>query len=333
MGGGEKSGSPYEGNMWTLTNGNTTVEGHNSREADTRVWMRVIISAHLFKEKYIAMILSDVLCVGQLKQYLLQPCQPFEIIWDQLWWDFMFWNNENLTHHHRHIIDSFSLWAECWMEPIAAFPGRASVATSEILSQLTIDQSLEKGGSHIALPRNPTICVSCRNWFDDQQYSGRETSQNRSETNCRTKPQITPALCIMLGKRKRFLMKKWWGGIGSHLKCVHALLPPSFCTTCVKPSICRCLAPRLCQCIQLQTEMRKSRASQSDTGRLLWMESKEICSMICPLFAFSLSPYIIPGHAFQWNLSLLRWKWFKCQQYWKMSSNIASNGRTWHWLN
>ena len=124
MGGGEKSGSPYEGNMWTLTNGNTTVEGHNSREADTRVWMRVIISAHLFKKKYIAMILSDVLCVGQLKQYLLQPCQPFEIIWDQLWWDFMFWNNENLTHHHRHIIDSFSLWAECWMEPIAAFPGR-----------------------------------------------------------------------------------------------------------------------------------------------------------------------------------------------------------------
>ena len=215
----------------------------------------------------------------------------------------------------------------------SGIPRPASVATSEILSQLTIDQSLEKGGSHIALPRNPTICVSCRNWFDDQQYSGRETSQNHSETNCRTKPQITPALCIMLGKRKRFLMKKWWGGIGSHLKCVHALLPPSFCTTCVKPSICRCLAPRLCQCIQLQTEMRKSRASQSDTGRLLWMESKEICSMICPLFAFSFSPYIIPGHAFQWNLSLLRWKWFKCQQYWKMSSNIASNGRTWHWLN
>ena len=36
------------------------------------------------------------------------------------------------------------------MEPIAAFPGQASVATSEILSRLTIDQSLEKGGSHIA---------------------------------------------------------------------------------------------------------------------------------------------------------------------------------------
>ena len=46
------------------------------------------------------------------------------------------------------------------MEPIAAFPGRASVATSQILSRLTIDQSLEKGGSHIARARNPTICVS-----------------------------------------------------------------------------------------------------------------------------------------------------------------------------
>ena len=32
------------------------------------------------------------------------------------------------------------------MEPIAAFPGLTSVATSEMLSQLTIDQSLEKGG-------------------------------------------------------------------------------------------------------------------------------------------------------------------------------------------
>ena len=33
------------------------------------------------------------------------------------------------------------------MEPIAAFPGRASVATSQILSRFTIDQSLEKGGT------------------------------------------------------------------------------------------------------------------------------------------------------------------------------------------
>ena len=37
------------------------------------------------------------------------------------------------------------------MEPIAAFPGLTSVATSEMLSQLTIDQSLEKGGT-ILLP-------------------------------------------------------------------------------------------------------------------------------------------------------------------------------------
>ena len=41
-GGEEKSGSPYEGNMWTLTNGNTTVEGHNSREADTTLCVRLI---------------------------------------------------------------------------------------------------------------------------------------------------------------------------------------------------------------------------------------------------------------------------------------------------
>ena len=42
---------------------------------------------------------------------------------------------------------------------IEAFPGRASVATSEILSRFTIDQSLEKGGSHIALPLSLAISL------------------------------------------------------------------------------------------------------------------------------------------------------------------------------
>ena len=51
MRGGEKSGSPYEGNMWTLTNGNTSVEGHNRREADTTLYVRVVnMLLHLRKQ-------------------------------------------------------------------------------------------------------------------------------------------------------------------------------------------------------------------------------------------------------------------------------------------
>ena len=59
----------------------------------------------------------------------------------------------------------------CWMEPIAAFPGLTSVATSEMLSQLTIDQSLEKGGT-ILLPLAVNShafnnWVKQQGWIDD----------------------------------------------------------------------------------------------------------------------------------------------------------------------
>ena len=59
------------------------------------------------------------------------------------------------------------------MEPIAAFPGLTSVATSEMLSQLTIDQSLEKGGIEL-LPslQSPSLA---RNWFEtENNYSGEQ---------------------------------------------------------------------------------------------------------------------------------------------------------------
>ena len=57
------------------------------------------------------------------------------------------------------------------MEPIAAFPGLTSVATSEMLSQLTIDQSLEKGGT-ILLPLAVNShafnnWVKQQGWIDD----------------------------------------------------------------------------------------------------------------------------------------------------------------------
>ena len=58
------------------------------------------------------------------------------------------------------------------MEPIAAFPGLTSVATSEMLSQLTIDQSLEKGGIEL-LPL--AVSVSWWNWFEtENNYSGEQ---------------------------------------------------------------------------------------------------------------------------------------------------------------
>ena len=67
MGEEGKSGSPYEGNMWTLTNGNTTVEGHNSREADTTLSIRVI---YAFASKKTILIEIDR--------------ESLTVIWDEL---------------------------------------------------------------------------------------------------------------------------------------------------------------------------------------------------------------------------------------------------------
>ena len=59
------------------------------------------------------------------------------------------------------------------MEPIAAFPGLTSVATSEMLSQLTIDQSLEKGGI-VLLPSLQSPSPAW-NWFEtENNYSGEQ---------------------------------------------------------------------------------------------------------------------------------------------------------------
>ena len=59
------------------------------------------------------------------------------------------------------------------MEPIAAFPGLTSVATSEMLSQLTIDQSLEKGGIEL-LPSLQSPSPAW-NWFEtESNYSGEQ---------------------------------------------------------------------------------------------------------------------------------------------------------------